>query len=148
MIKKLSTRNSQPVTGRGFTLIELLVVISIIGVLLGLSIFGLQGARKSARDATRKADLELIRSGIEIYRSDCGVYPTALSSPLVGDGTNCSASNTYISTLPIDPQDSTRTYRYFSDGATYELCASLEQAGSDTCGGSCGTTCNYKTINP
>ncbi|MCK4588676.1 prepilin-type N-terminal cleavage/methylation domain-containing protein, partial [Candidatus Woesebacteria bacterium] len=61
---------------KGFTLIELLVVISIIGILLALSIFGLQGARKSARDSKRKADIELIRSGIEIYKADCNVYPT------------------------------------------------------------------------
>ena len=46
-------------TSCGFTLIELLVTISIIGILIGLSVFGLQGARQSARDAKRKADLDM-----------------------------------------------------------------------------------------
>ena len=46
---------------KGFTLIELLVVISIVGILLGLSIFSLQNSKKSGRDAKRKSDLELIR---------------------------------------------------------------------------------------
>jgi type II secretion system protein G len=138
---------------KGFTLIELLVVISIIGILLALSIFGLQGARKSARDSKRKADIELIRSGIEIYKADCNVYPTILGTSLVGDGstTSCSVSNTYIAEVPEDQLSPTRSYRYWSDGTTYEICVSLEDgSGTETCGGSsnCGTTCNYKVVNP
>ncbi len=138
---------------KGFTLIELLVVISIIGILLALSIFGLQGARKSARDSKRKADIELIRSGIEIYKADCNVYPTSLGTSLVGDGstTSCSVSNTYIAEVPEDQLNPTRSYQYWSDGTTYEICVSLEDgSGTETCGGSsnCGTTCNYKVVNP
>jgi prepilin-type N-terminal cleavage/methylation domain-containing protein len=73
-------------SNKAFTLIELLVVISIIGILTGLSIFGLQGAREASRDATRKAALEQIRSGLEIYKADCDSYPigNSLSSPLKG----------------------------------------------------------------
>lgn len=139
---------------RGFTLIELLVVISIIGVLIGLSIFGLQGARQSSRDSQRKADLELIRSGLEIYKSDCQEYPTTLSSSLVGTDappSTCSTSNTYISKIPTDPQTPTRIYYYSSTGTIYTLCTSLEQVsggGGVTGCGSCGTTCNYKVTNP
>lgn len=148
-------------TSQGFTLIELLVVVSIIGILIGLSIFGLQGARESSRDARRKADLEQIRSGIEIYKADCDTYPVGSGNPailfgsaLMGDGStsSCSSSNTYISQVPADPTDPTRTYLYSSDGVTYELCASVEQAGvgTVTCGGSasCGSSCNYKVTNP
>jgi prepilin-type N-terminal cleavage/methylation domain-containing protein len=150
-----------------FSLIELLVVISIIGILTGLSIFGLQGARASSRDAKRKADIEQIRSGLEMYRSDCLVYPTkttagALTSPLVGDGssTNCAITNTYVAQVPTDPQPTLRDYNYYSlDGISYEICASLEQGSSDSviCGSSstCGPcensgdcVCNYKTVSP
>ncbi len=142
---------------KGFTLIELLITIAIIGILMGISIFGLQGAREGGRDSKRKADLELIRSGIETYRADCNAYPATLTfgSPLVGNptlGTSCLAANTYISTVPQDPVPATRSYRYAITGATYEICASLETGtGSVTCGGSsvCGTaTCNYKVVNP
>jgi general secretion pathway protein G len=145
-----STINNQ----LGFTLIELLVVISIIGILMALSIFGIQGARESSRDARRKADLELIRSGLEIYKSDCGDYPAALTSPLVGDGSpaSCATTNTYISTVPTDPTSPARTYLYSRPTtSTYEMCAALEQgSGTVTCGGSsnCGETCNYKVTNP
>jgi type II secretion system protein G len=147
MTKKTSTIK------HGFTLIELLVVISIIGIIMGLSIFGLQGARSGARDSRRKADLELIRSGIEIYKADCNVYPSILTSPLIGDDStsSCSSTNTYIAQVPTDPLDPSRVYLYSATSNTYEICASLEQGGNDvSCGGSnnCGETCNYKVISP
>jgi len=138
----------------GFTLIELLVVISIIGVLLGLSLFSLQNSKKSGRDAKRKSDLELIRSGIEIYRADCGEYPTSLGTTLKGKYStgSCLKDNEYINNVPVDPQEPTRTYIYSSNGTSYKICASLENSTGDivTCGGSsnCGETCNYKVENP
>jgi prepilin-type N-terminal cleavage/methylation domain-containing protein len=137
-----------------FTLIELLVVISIIGILVGVSIFGLSGARESSRDARRKSDLELIRSGLEIYKADCNAYPATLGTSLVGSGTplSCSSNNTYINYVPVDPVAAVKSYRYAATASGYELCASLEQQGltTVTCGGSsnCGTSCNYKIINP
>ena len=143
---------------KGFTLIELLVVVSVIGVLIGLSIFGLQGARESSRDAKRKADLELIRSGLEIYKADCGGYP--LTAQVVGGSTLTGAAgisgcagNTYISQIPVDPVSS-RSYSYTSAaGTTYTLCAALEQTPSPTMAptpacGSCVTSCNYRVVNP
>jgi prepilin-type N-terminal cleavage/methylation domain-containing protein len=146
---------------RGFTLIELLVVISIIGILVGLSVFGLQGARSSSRDAKRVADLEQVRSGIEIYKTDCNFYPAtaqlnlSAASILKGDGStsSCLVTNTYIGATPLDPISPTSNYAYSSTGAsTYTLCASLEKAPSpsmDVSGcGSCVKACNYKVTNP
>jgi general secretion pathway protein G len=142
------------IAAAGFTLIELLVVISIIGILIGLSVFGLQGARKASRDAVRKADLEQIRSGLGMYRADCNKYPTILSSSLAGDNSSpsCLSTNVYISTVPTDPISPTSSYKYSGTSTTYILCATLEQPPSpamDVSGcGSCGTTCNYKVTNP
>lgn len=139
---------------KGFTLIELLVVIAILGILLALSVFGMQGARQASRDSKRKADLEQIRSGLEIYKADCDAYPTTLGTSLKGSGnpSTCSLSNTYITSVPADPVTSTHSYIYYSDGAGYAICASLEQGGTAvTCGtvSNCGgSTCNYKVINP
>lgn len=144
---------------KAFTLIELLVVISIIGVLVAVSIFGLSGARESSRDARRKSDLELIRSGLEMYKADCNSYPAAIpavGSALVGSGspTTCSASNTYISLIPDDPIAASRDYKYSITANGYVLCTSLEQQGLTTisdCGTSSvcgGAGCNYKITNP
>ncbi len=156
MKSNISNKSSRGNTS-AFTLIELLVVISIIGILIGLSVFGLQGARETSRDARRKSDLELIRSGVEIYKSDCNKYPltsqVTSGGTLVGTGTvvGC-VGNTYISSIPTDPISPASSYKYSSDGTTYEVCAALEKTGTAvTCGGSSscgGATCNYKVTNP
>jgi general secretion pathway protein G len=137
----------------GFTLIELLVVISIIGILIGLSIFGLQGARESSRDAKRKSDLELMRAGLETFRADCRTYPPTLGAMLVGDDSSasCVSTNVYISQMPTDPTTPARQYVYALVGNTYEICASLEKGeGQVSCGGvsDCGEICNYKVSSP
>src|SRR5258708_32378994 len=92
---------------KGFTLIELLIIITIIGVLSAFFINTSAINLKRGRDARRKSDLELIRSGIETYRADCNSYPLSVTfgSSLKGSGVlvNCSSSNTYISIVPQDP---------------------------------------------
>lgn len=145
-------------TKKGFTLIELLVTISIIGILIAISLFALQGARGVSRDAKRKSDLEAIRAALELYKSDCHKYPTAssLPSPLVGTvpPASCSASNTYMQEVPDDPLP-VRDYYYNTadSGVTYSLCAALENPPASpwpNCGGGCGSgiVCNYKIVNP
>lgn len=120
----------------GFTLIELLVVISIMGILLALSVIGMQSARKSSRDGRRKADIEQIRSALEMYKADCNQYPPSpLGNSIVG---NCPTSNTYLSPVPTDPVSSA-PYAYNPAGSppsTYTLTATLEQGGT------------YQTTNP
>lgn len=163
-----ATNHRSSITDHGFTLIELLVVLSIMAILIGLTLFGIGGARESARDGKRKADLELIRSGIEVYKADCNIYPlgngdpaSVLASPgtnsLVGDGltASCLSTNTYIGQIPVDPRSPNSVYRYFSDGYVYEVCAALEQDKDSgkvaTCNGVnnvCGETCTYKVTNP
>jgi general secretion pathway protein G len=139
---------------KGFTFIELLVVIAIMVILTAISLFALQGARESARDTRRKSDLEVIRSGLELYRADCNSYPASISfgGSLTGNPppASCSNSNIYISKVPSDPS-SGRNYSYVSvpPYTTYNLCASLEQGGGSVTGcGSCGQACNYKVSGP
>ena len=114
-----------------FTLIELLVVISIIGILLAISVFSIQNARKSSRDARRKSDLETIRSGLEMYRADCGSYPVNddfLGGSLVGDAADCNGTEdvTYIEEVPEDPIPDTYSYTYTLTTSGYTLGATLE----------------------
>ena len=138
----------------GFTLIELLVAMTIMALLMSLALVAYQGAKKSARDGRRKADLEQIRSALEIYRTDCKTYPSSLSwgGQLKGDDSSsaCSSSNVYLDQIPSDP-GSCSYYYSRSSSNSYTLCASLETGGNLVSGcGSCGSgcTCNYKVTNP
>ncbi|MCS7092766.1 MAG: prepilin-type N-terminal cleavage/methylation domain-containing protein [Patescibacteria group bacterium] len=139
-------------TNKGFTLIELLVVISIIGVISAMSLFALQSSRESARNARRRADLETIRSALEMYKADCNQYPAASGNAVPNPLTsNCTGSTiTYLSSVPTDPNSGNYYYRRMS-ATSYELCARLEGvSGTTACGGaSCpGGACNYSVTNP
>ena len=145
----------------GFTLVELMVVVSIIGILLAISVFSLQKSKRSGRDAKRKSDLEMIRSGIEIYRADCRVYPLTnelvFGSSLNGteDSGSCESANEYIKEIPNDSESPSRSYSYYSlDGISYKICASLENeplstpSPEDLTNCNCVTNCNYVVTSP
>ena len=136
--------------GTAFTLIELLVVISIIGVLIAISFVGFQKSREAARDGRRKADLETLRSALELYRNECGVYPAAAWIGAVGATLTDCSGNTLVQSRPGDPANPTRVYDYEPAGGGYKLCTSLEivATGYDVTSCSCGTACNYSAKNP
>jgi general secretion pathway protein G len=130
---------------KGFTIIELMVVTLIMGLLMALSVAAITGAKKSARDANRKADLEQIRSALEMYKSDNQEYPTT------AQGLDELEDEGYISELPSDPSGYTYYYNRTSE-SVYQLCGYLETGGDDNCGGNCGApggaVCNYEVANP
>lgn len=128
----------------GFTLIEVLIASAIIVLLASVGLVSYSAAGRSGRDAKRKADLEQIRSALEIYKSENGVYPTAAATCVAFSG------STYIDPYPTDPNPSVRRYCYNRlTTTTYEVCAALENTtGSISCGSGCTATCNYELTNP
>ena len=65
----------QLMTGKtGFTLIEILIVIAIIGVLSGVVMVFLSGARSKGYDVAIKSSLKEIRNLAELYYSENGQY--------------------------------------------------------------------------
>ncbi len=66
---------------KGFTLIELLVVIAIIGILAGIVLISLGGARASARDARRQNDIDSIKTAMELYYADNNAYLQQVAAP-------------------------------------------------------------------
>jgi prepilin-type N-terminal cleavage/methylation domain-containing protein len=127
---------------KGFTLVELLVVIAIIGILATLLLLQLGVARQRARDARRIADINQVRSALELYYDDQGTYPAVatyagLAAPLVQGTTQ------YLTLLPLDPLNvSPHQYGYAyvpaAGGGTavirYHLWAELEQSARGALG--------------
>ena len=72
-MKSLSKRNENPESA--FTLIELLVVIAIIGLLAALTSGLIAGAKSRSIESRTVAELELLVTMIEDYRSKMGYYP-------------------------------------------------------------------------
>jgi general secretion pathway protein G len=148
----------------GFTLIELLTVIVILSILFTVIAFAATGARSNARDERRRADMAEIASGLEVFRADCGEYPTEsefssvpAGGSLQGNGSSqaCSRSSVYLREMPADPESPAKRYSYNPDPLTggYTLCAALETSPQSTpvsnCSVSCGAeNCNYVIDSP
>lgn len=121
-MKKYQIKNKQA----GFTLIELLVVMGIISLMSSILLVATVNARRSARDAVRKANIKQINTAIQFYLNENShapyLYTTNPCSGTRGkagagfDG-SCIAADVdsiawtalqtdltaYLSKLPVDP---------------------------------------------
>lgn len=100
--------STQEFMKKGFTLVELLVAMAIIGLLIGLSLFGIAAAQRNARDTARKAAVQDINAGIADYLTLEGRFPSRIR--FAGDFveiataypvTTCDAQNKCVR-VPLD----------------------------------------------
>ena len=116
----------------GFTMIELLVVATIIVILTTIGLVSYSQALQNSRNSRRKADLEVSRQALVLYKADNGSYPNtnyAGLAAILGSG--------YISVMPVDPKPTLYNYTYVPGNCvaakcqTFTLGATLE-VGSST----------------
>ncbi len=152
-------------SSRGFTLIELLTVIAILSILAALIFGNFVTTIKKARDNRRKQDLSQVKTALELYFSDIGLYPT--THPTLEGGlpwgsslTNSIGTKTYMKKLPQEPsKNSGYNYSYESDGTYFKLYSCLENTedldynnitptGVPNCGIGCNSQCHYGVSSP
>ena len=119
------------VWNKGFTLVELLIVIIIIAVLAAIAIPKFANSSLRSKESALRSNLKISRDSIDIFRTDTGVYPAAMSdlsatsAPASGlDATGGVKSITatdwrgpYLQAVPNDPTDG-GALGYTTTGAT------------------------------
>ena len=107
---------------RGFTIVELLIVIVVIAILAAISIVAYNGIQQRARDGERSSEMQTIEKALAMYFIDNGGYPTCSNTTYV-PGTSVSYCTVnviapslvpkYISTIPLDPRNTSQdVYQY------------------------------------
>lgn len=64
---------------KAFTLVELLIVIIIIAVLAAIAIPKFSNSSQRSKESALKAELSLLRNGVELFKTDTGAFPANLS---------------------------------------------------------------------
>jgi prepilin-type N-terminal cleavage/methylation domain-containing protein len=135
---------------RGFTLLEILISIAIIGVLTAIGTVSYTSINRNARDAKRRADVEQIRSALELYRADNGTYPAINTSGFDDTANLSSALTSYIASIPVGPKHDVYEYEASScvDTTTgpcygYYLASTTENAMTGNCDSSVSLPTGY-----
>ncbi len=112
---------------QGFTLIELLVVVAIIGLLASVITVSLGNARLKSRDARRLTDIQQVKSGLDIYYTTGGGYPSTAvwnAAQSTGAALLCSATSA-LNKVPQDPYNNSvpgYAYTYEQLGTSFSGC--------------------------
>lgn len=115
----------QPKRSDAFTLVELLVVISIIGVLVGIFLPVLAGARKSVQKTTCAGNLRQIGIAVQAHRTDNkDTLPKAryMPEPFLSVDDDPPFPEAMKSYLPSEGGNTNAVYRCPDDEVVYDLC--------------------------
>lgn len=129
---KLARFSPRRLGSSGFSLIELLVVATLIIILSTIGLVSYNRSLVNSRNAKRKADLEIMRQALVLYKLDNGRYPDLTDATFAEVQTAIGSS--YLQDVPADPKnDATYFYSYDGTGTcgapgctTFQLSAQLE----------------------
>jgi len=127
---------------RAFTLIEFMIVVGIIGFLVGLAMFTLGPIKAKAKDGRRVSDIKQIRTALEMYKVNFGVYPSqaefVVNQALSRDG------YLLMRSIPGNPDKSAYgtdcqgdEYLYVPSGDTYKIYYCLGNKTGEIPAGKC-----------
>ena len=102
----------------GFTLIELIIVLAIIAILAALIVVLYTGQISKGNDATRKADIDIIKIAVEEYEKDHNCYPSADFMSTCNPGAQLQP---YLDKIPCDPVTK-KPYAYEPSCSTNGCC--------------------------
>ena len=115
----------------GFTLIELMIVVVILGLLATIIMPKILGRPEQARRVKAKADIRSIQSGLALFKTDTGRFPTTsegLEALVTNPGIERYNREGYLERSPIDPWGN--RYVYISPGL-HNKDYDLESYGKD-----------------
>jgi len=117
---------------KAFTLVEILIVVVILGILAAIVIPQFTEASSDARASAIKADLQTVRSQLELYKvQHLDAYPAAatfvtqLTTKTTSAGAAGGTLGPYLQTFPTNP---------YNDKATVEVEAGSDGAGNNSHG--------------
>ena len=99
----------------GWTLIELMVVIALIMILATMALVQYRNSVTSAKEATLKSQLFIMRESIDQYYADKGKYPDSLQTLV---------SESYLRSMPRDP--------FTTSSDTWQTVPAEPESGSTT----------------
>lgn len=104
----------------GFTLIEVMVVVVILGILAAIIAPQVMSRPEQARMVKAKQDILSIKSALELYKLDNGIYPTTdqglqalVTKPTIPPVPRNWKSDGYLQDMPQDPWG--QNYQYMND---------------------------------
>lgn len=70
---------------KGMTLVEIMIVLAILGAIIALVATNVADSRDKAKLKEAKIQLSLISNALQMYYTECGKYPEALTAIADGD---------------------------------------------------------------